>query len=97
VAGSAGKDGVVAVHNLRDYFRESIGAAIENQGVDVDPHAAQDRALVLHDLTQPFHQRHQDCHLFQRLHHERSSMAWFLLGVPWRFPCDIRANYHDAS
>jgi hypothetical protein len=31
---------VVAVHNLRDYFRESIGAAIDKQGVDVDPHAA---------------------------------------------------------
>ena len=30
---------VVPVHNLRDYFRESIDSAIENQGVDVDPHA----------------------------------------------------------
>ena len=33
-------DRVVPVHNLRDYFRESIDAAIEHQGVDVDPHAA---------------------------------------------------------
>ncbi len=31
---------VVQVHNLRDYFRESIDAVINNQGVDVDPHAA---------------------------------------------------------
>jgi hypothetical protein len=31
---------VVPVHNLRDYFRESVGCAIDNQGVDVDPHAA---------------------------------------------------------
>ncbi|MFQ6006355.1 MAG: hypothetical protein ACE5OQ_12720 [Woeseia sp.] len=31
---------VVQVHDLRDYFRESIDAAIDNQGVDVDPHAA---------------------------------------------------------
>ena len=33
-------DRVVPVHNLRDYFRESIDAAIEHQGVNVDPHAA---------------------------------------------------------
>ena len=33
-------DRVVPVHNLRDYFRESIEAAIEHQGVKVDPHAA---------------------------------------------------------
>jgi hypothetical protein len=31
---------VVPVHNLRDYFRESVDSAIGNQGVDVDPHAA---------------------------------------------------------
>ncbi len=31
---------VVPVHNLRDYFRESIDSAIDKQGVDVDPHAA---------------------------------------------------------
>lgn len=30
---------VVPVHNLRDYFRESIDSAIDKQGVDVDPHA----------------------------------------------------------
>ncbi len=33
-------DRVVPVHNLRDYFRESIDAAIDHQGVKVDPHAA---------------------------------------------------------
>lgn len=31
---------VVQVYDLRDYFRESIDAVIDNQGVDVDPHAA---------------------------------------------------------
>jgi len=31
---------VLPVHNLRDYFRESIGTAIDNQGVIVDDHAA---------------------------------------------------------
>ncbi|MEX2125029.1 MAG: hypothetical protein WD795_14130 [Woeseia sp.] len=30
---------VVPVQNLRDYFRESMDAAIDKQGVDVDPHA----------------------------------------------------------
>jgi hypothetical protein len=36
----AAREGVVQVHNLRDYFRESIDTVIDNQGVDVDPHAA---------------------------------------------------------
>ncbi len=36
----AASEGVVQVHNLRDYFRESIDTVIDNQGVDVDPHAA---------------------------------------------------------
>ncbi len=36
----AASDRVVRVHNLRDYFRESIDTAMDNQGVDVDPHAA---------------------------------------------------------
>ncbi len=36
----AASNRVVRVHNLRDYFRESIDAAMDKQGVDVDPHAA---------------------------------------------------------
>ena len=36
----AAGDRVVQVHNLRNYFRASIDAAIDSQGVDVDPHAA---------------------------------------------------------
>ncbi len=36
----AAGDRVVRIHNLRDYFRESIDAAMDKQGVDVDPHAA---------------------------------------------------------
>lgn len=37
---STDAEGVVTVRNLRDYFRVSIDTAIDNQGVDVDPHAA---------------------------------------------------------
>lgn len=33
-------DRVVPVHNLTEYFRESIDAVIDRQSVDVDPHAA---------------------------------------------------------
>ena len=33
-------DRVVAVQDLRDYFRDSVDTAIDKQGVDVDPHAA---------------------------------------------------------
>jgi len=33
-------DRVVPVANLRDFFRESIGAAIDNQGMQVDPHTS---------------------------------------------------------
>jgi len=33
-------DRVEQVSNLRDYFRTSIEGVIENQGVDMDPHAA---------------------------------------------------------
>ena len=36
----AAGDRVVQVHNLRNFFRESIDAAIDSLGVDVDPHAA---------------------------------------------------------
>ena len=35
----AASDRVLPVHNLRDYFRESIDIAIDKQGVKVDPHA----------------------------------------------------------
>jgi hypothetical protein len=33
-------DGVVAVTNLRDFFRESIDSAIDNQHVEFDPHTS---------------------------------------------------------
>jgi len=36
---TAESERVVPVRNLRDYFRESLDAAIDKQGVDVDPHA----------------------------------------------------------
>jgi len=32
------QDRVVPVANLRDFFRESIDTAVDNQGVNVDPH-----------------------------------------------------------
>ena len=37
---SAVQDRVVPVANLRDFFRESIGSAIDNQGIRVDPHTS---------------------------------------------------------
>jgi hypothetical protein len=37
---SAYQDRVVPVANLRDFFRESINSAIDNQGVQVDPHTS---------------------------------------------------------
>ena len=37
---TATHDGVVAVTNLRDFFRESIDSAIDNQRVDFDPHTS---------------------------------------------------------
>ena len=40
MSSTAASECVVQVHNLRDYFRESIDVVIDNQGVDVDPHAA---------------------------------------------------------
>ena len=38
--GYAASDGVLAVADLRDYFRESIDSAINKQGVLVNPHTA---------------------------------------------------------
>lgn len=37
---TAVNDQVVPVTNLRDFFRESIALAIDNQGVQVDPHTS---------------------------------------------------------
>jgi len=34
------RDRVVAVQDLRDYFRDSVDTAIHKQGVEVNPHAA---------------------------------------------------------
>lgn len=34
------QDRVVAVTSLRDFFRESINSAIDNQHVDIDPHTS---------------------------------------------------------
>lgn len=55
-------DRVVPVHNLRDYFRESIDAAIEHQGVKVDPHAAHYvvNLLTLFSRSEDLYQDHGD-------------------------------------
>lgn len=37
---TAADDRVLPVHDLREYFRDSVDAALANQGVHVDPHAA---------------------------------------------------------
>lgn len=37
---TAADERVLAVHDLREYFRDSVDAALANQGVHVDPHAA---------------------------------------------------------
>ncbi|MCH8334284.1 MAG: hypothetical protein IIC61_00135 [Proteobacteria bacterium] len=55
-------DRVVPVHNLRDYFRESINAAIEHQGVEVDPHAAHYvvNLLILFSRSEDLYEDHGD-------------------------------------
>ena len=55
-------DRVVPVHNLRDYFRESIDAAIEHQGVRVDPHAAHYvvNLLTLFSRSEDLYEDHGD-------------------------------------
>ncbi len=55
-------DRVVPVHNLRDYFRESIDAAIEHQGVKVDPHAAHYvvNLLTLFSRSEDLYEDHGD-------------------------------------
>ena len=55
-------DRVVPVHNLRDYFRESIDAAIEHQGVRVDPHAAHYvvNLLTLFSRSEELYEEHGD-------------------------------------
>ena len=57
-------DRVVPVHNLRDYFRESIDAAIEHQGVKVDPHAAHYvvNLLTLFSRSEDFYEDHGDAY-----------------------------------
>jgi hypothetical protein len=57
-------DRVVPVHNLRDYFRESIEAAIEHQGVKVDPHAAHYvvNLLTLFSRSEDLYEDHGDAY-----------------------------------
>jgi hypothetical protein len=55
-------DRVVAVHDLRDYFRESVDTTIKKQGVEVDPHAAHYvvNLLTLFSRSDEFYEDHGD-------------------------------------
>ncbi len=60
----AASDRVVRVHNLRDYFRESIDAAMDKQGVDVDAHAAHYvvNLLTLFARSEDFYEDHGEAY-----------------------------------
>jgi hypothetical protein len=60
----AASDRVVQVRNLRDYFRESIDAAMDKQGVDVDPHAAHYvvNLLTLFARSEHFYEDHGEAY-----------------------------------
>ena len=55
-------DRVMPVHNLRDYFRESMDAAIKHQGVCVDPHASHYvvNLLTLFSRSEDLYEDHGD-------------------------------------
>ena len=55
-------DRVVAVQDLRDYFRNSFDTAINKQGVEVDPHAAHYvvNLLTLYSRSDEFYEEHRD-------------------------------------
>ncbi len=55
-------DRVVPVHNLREYFRDSFEAAIDHQGVQVDPHAAHYvvNLLTLFSRSESLYEDHGD-------------------------------------
>jgi hypothetical protein len=54
------RDRVVAVHDLRDYFRESVDTTIKKQGVEVDSHAAHYvvNLLTLFSRSDKFYEDH---------------------------------------
>lgn len=58
----ANSDSVVPVKNLRDYFRETIDAAIDKQGVLVNPHTAHYvvNLLTLFSRSEKFYEDHDD-------------------------------------
>lgn len=55
-------DRVVAVQDLRDYFRNSVDTAINKQGVAVDPHAAHYvvNLLTLYSRSDELYEEHGD-------------------------------------
>ncbi|MDX1405163.1 MAG: hypothetical protein R3192_11520 [Woeseiaceae bacterium] len=62
MTGHLAGDRVVPVRNLRDYFRESIDAAIEHQGVSVDAHATHYvvNLLTLFSRSESLYEDHGD-------------------------------------
>lgn len=60
----ASDERVLPVQNLRDYFRESMDAAIERQGVEVDPHASHYvvNLLTLFARSEDFYEDHGDAY-----------------------------------
>ncbi len=58
------RDRVVAVQDLRDYFRDSVDTAIDKQGVDVDPHAAHYvvNLLTLYSRSDELYEDHGDAY-----------------------------------
>lgn len=55
-------DRVVAVASLRDFFRESIHSAIDNQNVDIDPHTSHYvvNLLTLFSRSDKFYNDHDE-------------------------------------
>lgn len=59
---SGTQDRVVAVHDLRDYFRESVDTTIKRQGVEIDPHAAHYvvNLLTIYSRSENFFEDHDE-------------------------------------
>jgi len=58
------QDRVVAVRDLRDYFRQSVNTAIDKQGADIDPHAAHYvvNLLTLYSRSDELYEDHGDAY-----------------------------------
>ena len=77
-------DRVVAVPDLRDYFRNSVDTAIDKQGVDVDPHAAHYvvNLLTLFSRSDELYEEHGDVYGLRPL-------AMMMAERPWKAWCMV--------